>query len=232
MVYNRYTYTEDARSISTPRWYDKNPAIDSPLITKTYLGIVRDRRDPQKMGRLLVWIPELTGDANREENWIICSYCTPFGGASFPNTDYYKDEEDNDVINKYYNRSDGIAKDRTPEKKEGIYSGRKSYGMWFAPPDVGNEIVITFLNGDVNQGIWFGAMFQQDMNHMVPGIAENQIFNGIESSIQNDERGPVMEPDYTMETDNNDGSNPRKLKYDPLYKGLKFEQGLHKDFVR
>jgi len=231
MAYGKYSYAEDARSVSTPRWYGKNPTIDSPLATKTYLGFVRDSRDPQRMGRLLVWIPELTGDANKEENWIICHYCTPFGGASFPNTGYYTDEGNHNVIDEFYDENNGIAKDRTPEKKEGIYSGRQSYGMWFAPPDIGNEVLVTFINGDVSQGVWMGALFQQDMNHMVPGIAENQIFDGKTSSLQ-DERGPVIEPDYTIETDNDDGSNPRKLKYEPLYKGLKFKQGLNDDFIR
>lgn len=231
MAYDKFTYTEDARSMSTPRWYDKNPAIDSPLATKTYLGIVRDSRDPQRMGRLLVWIPELTGDANNVENWIICHYCTPFGGASFPNSEYYRDIGKSNVIDELYDKADAKAKKRTPEKKKDAYGGRQSYGMWFPPPDVGNEVVITFVNGDVNYAVWVGAMFQQDMNHMVPGIAENQIFDGVTSTL-NDEIGPVIEPDYTQETDNDDNANPRKLKYEPLYNGLKFEQGLNDDRVR
>ena len=91
MNYDKHKYSEDSRTITTPRWYEENPAIEGSLLTKTYMGYVRDSRDPQKMGRLLVWIPELTGDANKEENWIICNYCSPFGGATFPRGEYYKD---------------------------------------------------------------------------------------------------------------------------------------------
>ena len=231
MVYDKYTYNESARSLSTPRWYNKNPTIDTPLSSETYLGYVRDSRDPQRMGRLLVWIPELTGDANKKENWIMCHYCSPFGGATFPRTEYYKDDGDSNVISDLYDSGDGKAAHRTPEKIKNKYGGRQSYGMWFAPPDVGNEVLVTFINGDINFAVWFGVLFQQDMNHMIPGIAENQIYTG-SGNTASSERGPVIEPDYLMETDTATGSNPKKLKYDPLYSGLKYQQGLHEDYTR
>ena len=231
MAYDKYTYNEEARSISTPRWYDKNPTIDTPITTETFLGYVRDSRDPQRMGRLLVWIPELTGDANKEENWIICHYCSPFGGATLPRNDYYRDDDKSDVIDKLYNENSGSARHRTPTNEQGVYGGRQSYGMWFAPPDIGNEVLITFINGDINFGVWFGVLFQQDMNHMIPGIAEGQIFNGSSSSADA-ERGPVIEPDFMIETSVDTGSDSRKIAYSPLRDGLKNKQGLNLDRIR
>jgi GH24 family phage-related lysozyme (muramidase) len=228
MTYDNYTYNPNSRSASTPRWYSKNPVIDAPSSSETYIGYVRESRDPQNMGRLLVWIPELTGDGNKEDNWILCHYCSPFGGASFPRKKFYEDEDGSDAVKFMKEQS----KNRTPDNIVDVYGGRQSYGMWFSPPDIGNEVLITFVNGDANFAVWFGVLFQQDMNHMIPGIAENTIYDENTDKITR-ERGPVIEPDYTSDkTVSSTGSNPYKIKYTPLYNGLKYEQGLHDDKVR
>ena len=224
-------YSEDMRTSTMPRWYEKSPAIDLSLLKGTYLGIVRDSRDPQKMGRIMVWVPEISGEADEPKNWLICHYCSPFAGASFLRNDFYHDKKGHDIIEELYDGSGSTANHRTPDKQKGKYSGRQSYGMWFTQPDVGNEVLITFVNGDPNFGVWFGSLFPQDTNHMVPGIAEGQIFNGSSSSLS-DERGPVMEPDYTLETATGNNDSPRKLKYSSLYSGLKYKQGTHGDYVR
>ena len=91
MAYPDFEYHETQRTAELPKWYEKKPAIDTTLLTKIYLGIVRDARDPQRMGRILVWIPELSGESDKEENWVICSYCSPFAGASFFNFELHKD---------------------------------------------------------------------------------------------------------------------------------------------
>lgn len=221
-------YSEDLRTSKVPGWYEKKPATDTTLLTRTYLGIVRDSRDPQKMGRILVWIPEISGDADVPKNWIICQYCSPFAGASYLNNSMYNDKEGDDTISSLYEGEDSTFSHRTPDRTKGTYSGRQSYGMWFTQPDVGNEVLITFINGDPNFGVWFGSLFPQSLNHMVPGIAESQIFNGSTS----DESGPVMEPDYTLESATKNKDNPRKLKYNKLYSGLKYQQGLNNDLVR
>jgi len=223
------TYNEDRRTATTSRWYDENPAIDGSLLTKTYLGFVRNSADPQNMGRLLVWIPELTGDANKEKNWIICHYCSPFGGATFPRNNYYTDDT-TPIISDYYGdgSNNGLYSHRTPEHEDTVYGGRQSYGLWLPPPDIGNQVMITFVNGDINFGVWFGVLFQQDMNHMIPGIAKGDIYNGGTS----DEVGPVIEPDY-MHTPGDIGAlEPLKKAYTPLRDGLKNKQGLDKDDVR
>jgi len=208
------------RTTNIPEWYKNNPIIDTGTLNRIYLGIVKDTQDPQKMGRIMVWIPELTGDGNKPENWSMCSYCSPFAGASFFDIGIHQDKEGSSALRNLKE----IAKDRTPELKDNIQSGRQSYGMWFVPPDIGNEVLVAFINGDPNRGVWIGCLYQQDTNHMVPGIAQDIISSGNSTN----EIGPVIEHDAR------DGfpSNPKRKLYKPLYESLKFRQGLDKDGAR
>src|ERR1051325_4548057 len=83
-----------------------------------YIGFVKRNDDPQRMGRLRVWIPEMGGDPAKESSWVIVSYASPFAGA----TDYTKIRPDSQTM-------DG---------------SQKSYGWWGVPPDINNEVVVFF----------------------------------------------------------------------------------------
>ena len=48
---------------------------------------------------------------------------------------------------------------------------QKSYGMWMVPPDVGTKVMVIFVDGDPNQGYWFGCIQDEFQNHMMPGMA-------------------------------------------------------------
>lgn len=241
MAYPDFEYHETQRTAKLPKWYDKKPAIDTTLLTKIYLGIVRDARDPQRMGRILVWIPELSGESDKEENWVICSYCSPFAGASFFDFELYNDpkssasSDDLGAIQDIKQRAAG----RTPqpdtlkkERKPSDFSGRQSYGMWFAPPDVGNEVLIAFVNGDPNFGIWFGCLFQQDLNHMIPGIGQDTIHKGPDGDVTPNETGPVIETDLSISENTKNKDNPDRRMFKPLRDGLKLQQGLDNDGAR
>lgn len=231
-------FHSSARTTNLPRWYLKNPPIDTTLLIKTYLGIVRDPRDPQNMGRLLVWIPELSGDADEPENWIVCAYCSPFAGATYFEIDFYHDGQSDpadtraDPIRENKDRAQEVPGDpkRMPRKFPGQFSGRQSYGMWFVPPDIGNEVLITFLHGDPNMAVWFGCLYQQDMNHMIPGIASNEVF--VDENTPSSEEGPVIETDLEVDAPQGKISDARRLAYRPLRDGLKIRQGLDRDVLR
>ena len=239
MAYPDFEYHETQRTAKLPKWYEKKPAIDTTLLTKIYLGIVRDARDPQRMGRILVWIPELSGESDKEENWVICSYCSPFAGASFFNFEFHKDPEKSseglgaiaDIKARASSRTpqpDTIKKDPGPTD----FSGRQSYGMWFTPPDVGNEVLIAFVNGDPNFGIWFGCLYQQDLNHMIPGVGQDTIHKGPDSDVMSNETGPVIETDLSVSANTKNKDNPDRRMFKPLRDGLKLQQGLDNDGAR
>lgn len=181
-----------SRHVNTPDSYNLELPGRATLQDKLYVGFVKVADDVLRMGRLKVWIPELNGDPNDENGWFLVSYCAPFAGAT----------------NVYDN------------KNESTYEGtQKSYGMWFVPPDINNEVVCAFINGDPGRGIWLGCLYQQFMNHMVPGIP------GQESTAST----PVAE--YNKKVNNPNLNAPTRPPYEPLAEGLLL-QGLNTDTVR
>ena len=93
------------------------------------VGIVKDNRDPKKMGRLKVWIENSSSLEGSKSGWITCSYASPFAG-----------------------NTKGV-----PNAK-GFGDYPKSYGFWAVPPDVGTRVFVFFVNGRQELAFWFGAL--------------------------------------------------------------------------
>lgn len=110
-----------------------------------YMGFVKRVGDVQDMGRLQLWIPELGSAPEDEGGWVTASYCSPFAGAT--NVDA---------------NSKGDLKS---------FDGTQtSYGMWFVPPDINNQVLVMFVNGDPSKAFWIGCVYNQFVNNMVPGV--------------------------------------------------------------
>lgn len=129
------------------------------------VGIVKSNDDPQRMGRLRVWIPEMGGSPDDEDNWFIVSYASPFAGSTSAST----------------LRRDG----------QDMASSSTSYGWWSVPPDLDNEVLVAFANGDPSKGFWFACLYQQNMNHMVPGIPAG-LPTGGQASVEPSEPSPFV----------------------------------------
>lgn len=188
------------RTISTPKGYSQQPEGKITLYNQTYLGFVKDNYDPLMMGRLKVWIPELSTDPNDSSKWISVNYCSPFAGASSPEN----------------------------LKKNGrtMPDTQQSYGFWFVPPDLENEVIIQFINGDPNRGIWIGCMYQEYMNHMVPGIPNNESF-----APDNQTSFPPVSEYNKWDESQNSVDSPIRPPFDPLFAGL-LQEGLMVDQER
>ena len=150
-----------------------------------YLGYVKDNSDVQTMGRLKVWIPDFNTKEDDVNGWRIVSYCSPFGGATPLE----------------YTGKDTIDSDQT----------QTSYGFWMAPPDLDNQVIVFFLNGDAAKGYWFGCVFQQNMNNMVPESPSETNY------LRNDEILPAKYADvplptceYNKNTTGSVGANPSR----------------------
>lgn len=133
-----------------PDWADQSTgATGMKFNVGTYAGIVKQNVDPLRMGRLRVWIPDFGGDEDNDDSWRWVTYASPFYGSTYnPN--------------------------RTTEN--GFEQSEHTYGMWFVPPDVGNTILCTFVNGDPGRGYWFAVATTTNLSHtMVPGVVTRHV---------------------------------------------------------
>ena len=165
-----------------------------------YVGVVKGNADPQRMGRLAVYIPEFGGDQEDPQTWFTVGYASPFAGAT----------------NIEENAESG-------SKKDEMAGTQKSYGWWGVPPDINNQVLVCFVNGDTARGYWFGCLYQQFMNHMVPGLALNR---STKPDINALNLPPVCE--YNRRDTSQTPWDPTRPIFEPLYEGLR-EQGLFTD---
>lgn len=115
-----------------------------------YIGIVKQNKDPEKMGRLAVVIPNLAKAPNTKANeLIICEYLAPFYGA----------------------KSLDITKAERPYNFD---ESQHSYGMWMVPPDIDTRVLVIFAEGKISNAFWIGCVMDSYTNHMTPGIAASK----------------------------------------------------------
>ena len=180
------------RSVNSPKLYSQELTGRATIQDKIYVGFVKYADDVNTMGRLSVWIPELGPNPNDSNGWYIMNYCAPFAGAT----------------NILDNRND-----------DSFPSTQRSYGMWFVPPDVNNEVVCAFVNGDPGRGIWLGCLYQQNMNQMVPGLPGNN------------SQATLPTAEYNKKITQPNLQTPNRPLYYPLADQLK-KQGLDQDTLR
>lgn len=174
-------------------------------LTGVYQAIVKDTSDLQRMGRMKAFIPDLGGKVDDPNTWYTIRYLSPFFGAT-PITELLEDQAN-------------------PESMRTFDNTQLSYGMWFPLPDIENEIAVSFLNGNPAKGVFIGSLIQQNMNHMVPGLAGGDLFG---EQLQ---YAPVAEYNKLDRALKDQLPNPPRPAHVPLTKGL-LEQGLDKDFIR
>lgn len=114
-----------------------------------YLAEITNHLDPTYMGSLEVaLIKGMPNDINLQGNTYIVKYLSPFYGVTSVRFEGTNSSDFNDV--------------------------QKSYGLWMVPPDIGTTVMVIFIDGDPNQGYWFGCVQDIFQNHMVPGIAASK----------------------------------------------------------
>ena len=142
-------YIDTNRKTTTPTTAEKGQPLGRiPLLNGVYMGFIKDASDVQYNGRLRVWIPELGSAPDNEQGWATVSYCSPFAGATNVET---------------------ISKTNLSQ----FEGTQTSYGLWMIPPDINNQVIVMFINGDMAKGIWIGCLYNQFMNNMVPAMASD-----------------------------------------------------------
>ena len=186
---------QTSRTIGASKHY--KPSGRTVRYEGLYIGFVKDNVDVQRMGRLKIWIPEFGSQEGDETSWLVVSYASPFAGATSP---------------KALGNNDQVSE-----------TTQTSYGFWAVPPDLDNQVLVMFANGDSSRGVVIGCLFQQFMNKMVPGLPsdKNIQFPSVDA--------PVSEYNKrTTETVKEDIVRPALLS---AAEGIN-AQGLIKDTVR
>lgn len=112
-----------------------------------YEAVVKNVLDNTHAGRLQVWIAELgAGDQTDEKNWIDVNYASPFAGTTH------------------------IPDDAKTTKESNYEYVQHTYGFWAVPPDVGNIVLVMFVNGDIDRGYWFACVVNKLGFGMIPAI--------------------------------------------------------------
>jgi mannose-6-phosphate isomerase-like protein (cupin superfamily) len=111
-----------------------------------YLAEVVNNLDPTYMGGLEVIVFFGTPFSfDLKNDTYVVKYLSPFAGNTSVRYEGTNSSDFNDV--------------------------QKSYGFWAVPPDIGATVMVIFIDGDPNQGYWFGCVQDAFQNHMTPGLA-------------------------------------------------------------
>ena len=165
------TYDNGLGSNARSEWQVTNgPHNGDNKLSGFYVGQVMDDRDDQYMGRVWVYIPEVSVtrwdanslpqggtspdrksnsrgvyDQNMRNGWILISPMSPLAGA-----DDYRNAS----------RPDGTSS---------IHGAINSYGMT-SQARIGDFVGIMFSAGDPNSGYYIGMIPKHNRNGMVPGV--------------------------------------------------------------
>jgi predicted chitinase len=173
-----------------------------------FLAEITNHLDSTYMGGLEVaLIKGLASSIRDQGETYVVRYLSPFAGNTSVRFEGNNDKDFNDV--------------------------QKSYGFWAIPPDIGSTVMVIFIDGDPNQGYWFGCVHDVFQNHMTPGIAASK-----QSAITDEQRrkyGTDLLPVAEFHKKSKGLQNPSPGKFTkpvhPFADRL-VEQGLLLDTVR
>lgn len=198
------------------KFYNREEVPGFRYETATQLGIVMDNLSPARDGRLRVWIPEFGGDQMNSFFWRTVNYASPFLGTTY--------QPENSKNNKF----DGVM---------------HTYGMWMVTPDIGSQVLCTFVNGDPDKGFWFACVPGNLSNWMLPAVGSSSDVDT--STVSDDIKDSILPPTNTppqvlpvAEFNENIESNINGTFYKnkkPVHEyqaKILFKQGLDRDPTR
>lgn len=198
------------RGKGTPTNYKIGGGFRTPAEAGPFIGIVKNNVDPTRSARLQVYIEQFAGpDQKDPSNWRTVSYLPPFFGST--------------QIGKQTGTGNFIT-------------NRKSYGMWWTPPDIGTKVLCFFVAGDPGNGYYVGCIPEDSLNHTVPALGSSPNFKPTAETsamLRGVDQAPVVEIN-----ENDIGINESDRYFDadkPIHSketAILFGQGLLKDKQR
>jgi len=135
-----------------PSWANPNVVTGAVSTPGPYIGIVKNNVDPNRSGRVQVFIPDFGGKEDESSHWITIQYASPYMGATRWPSYKTKKSQLNDY--KHVNHT---------------------YGMWMTPPDIGNFLLVIFVNGDIKRGYWIACVMPELTQHALPAYGGSSI---------------------------------------------------------
>jgi len=176
-----------------------------------YVATVVGHIDGSRMGALEVNIPALGVGLDP----ITVSYASPFYGTTF-----------------------GTDTGALPDSPA---TSGQSYGMWFVPPDLGNQVLVVFPNGDQGNGYWFACIYNSSSHHMVPAIGRppngpdgvRDPEDSVSKLIDNRSSVPVIEYNITDPNSKTANALETTMRFPHEYQFMTLvSQGLDHDPIR
>lgn len=201
-----------------------NKTDNTNIGTGPYLARIVSHLDPTFMGGLEVTLLRDQNNTMGDDNQTYVVRCAvPFYGYTA-----YEYMGQNTAV--------GKAQSSNNSKTIDAYNDtQKSYGMWFVPPDVGVNVLVTFVDGDPGQGYWFACVPGRFTNNMVPAIAGS---TEVDMDKTDKDRLNTKQPLPVAEVNKRLNSAEGKIDVEKIKKPLHpiveafLKQGLVEDDVR
>ena len=176
-----------------------------------WFGTIKKTIDRTRNGRMLVYIPEITGLDDSDDALFDCAWSSPFAGA----TQLGAQTDANDPS-----------------------AAQTSYGMWMRPPDPGTMVVVGIVEINARkEAVILSCLFHENRNFMVPGIPAGSTGDPAtgtpgpvtEPNMNADPKN--FDPTYTYKGGGKVRVQSESRPEHPLASSI-FYQGLADDFTR
>ena len=137
-------------NIPTTRNYVQEQQQETNPLYGLYKGVVTRTDDYTRSGKIQVFIATLAKDPTLTDGLATCAWTSPFAGIT---------------------PVAGLG--RNIEKYE---ETQKSYGMWMVPPDIGNEVLVAFGDGNILFPYIISCVFPNTLGYMIPGMASGKSY--------------------------------------------------------
>lgn len=141
-----------------------------------YKGTVKNVDTDSRVGRLYVYIESFgTNDAESETAIHAVTYASPFMGTT---------------------QGKSISQSGQIVAKNDFDNTVQTYGFYMTPPDIGNQVLCCFPNGQKEEGFWFACVNPNLSRRMLPDISGLPV-DRIEKLSVPDELKPLLDPSFS-----------------------------------